>query len=251
VICHPCRHPHTASDCVDTAAGRTGTGRHCCCQHRTPPPADQHSDPVSRAVAVRPAGGVGAGVAPTGGSTAVTTPRTPRPTATVRGLDGRPLDRDTYARALAEQADPHTPREGDRVRITYGDGSTAEGRWEYLGDDVEDYGLVLDDGTLHTPRRRAVPLRTAELERLVRARAGCRGRDPEAFYPVQVCPVIDRYRAHAACAGCPVTALCRELALRIPAGAHGIWGATSERDRAALRRRRHADPRARTGGAVA
>jgi hypothetical protein len=97
----------------------------------------------------------------------------------------------------------------------------------------------------------AVPLRTAELERLVRARAGCRGRDPEAFYPVQVCPVIDRYRAHAACAGCPVTALCRELALRIPAGAHGIWGATSERDRAALRRRRHADPRARTGGAVA
>jgi hypothetical protein len=80
----------------------------------------------------------------------VTTPRAPRPTATVRDVDGRPLDRDTYARALAEQANPSTPWEGDRVRITYGDGSTAEGRWECVGGDVEDYGLVLDDGTVHT-----------------------------------------------------------------------------------------------------
>jgi hypothetical protein len=144
-------------------------------------------------------------------------------------------------------------------------GATGRPVWQVLtGDGVcryrgTDLGLAwelrdaLPGARLRCGARTAdpVPLRTAELERLVRARAGCRGRDPEAFYPVQVCPVIDRDRAHAACAGCPVTALCRELALRIPAGAHGIWGATSERDRAALRRRRHADPRARTGGAVA
>lgn len=46
---------------------------------------------------------------------------TTRPTATVQDLDGRPLDRDTYAAVLAEQADPTGPAERDRVRLTYPD----------------------------------------------------------------------------------------------------------------------------------
>ena len=79
----------------------------------------------------------------------MSTPTTARPTATVRGLDDAPLDRDHHARALADQADPDTPVEGDRVRLTYGDGSTVEGRWEYIGGDVEGYALHLDDGTVH------------------------------------------------------------------------------------------------------
>ena len=79
----------------------------------------------------------------------MSTPTTARPTATVRGLDDAPLDRDHYARALTEQAAPYTPVEGDRVRLTYGDGSTVEGRWEYIGGDVEGYALRLDDGTVH------------------------------------------------------------------------------------------------------
>lgn len=37
------------------------------------------------------------------------------------------------------------PREGDRVRLTYGDGSTVEGTWRAV--------LERDDGTLHTHTR--------------------------------------------------------------------------------------------------
>jgi hypothetical protein len=49
VICHPCRHPHQPGDCVDAVAGRTGTGRHCCCQHRTTPPQTPVPPPVGPA----------------------------------------------------------------------------------------------------------------------------------------------------------------------------------------------------------
>ena len=90
-------------------------------------------------------------------------------------------------------------------------------------------------------------LSTPVLEQRVRARAGCRDADTELFYPAlhTACEVADdhadaeREQARLLCAGCPVTAACLELALRIPAGLHGIWGATTERDRRALLRRRH------------
>ena len=90
------------------------------------------------------------------------------------------------------------------------------------------------------------------LERRVRAGAGCRGRDPEDWYPGAGTSADDVTDAHAQaerdhartlCGGCPVTAACLELALRIPAGAHGIWGATTERDRRAILRHRHAAAR--------
>jgi WhiB family redox-sensing transcriptional regulator len=90
---------------------------------------------------------------------------------------------------------------------------------------------------------------TRALEELVRGRAGCRGADTAAFYPLGAPPPggdadaharTERDRARHLCAGCPVTAACLELALRIPAGAHGIWGATTERDRRALLHRRRA-----------
>jgi WhiB family redox-sensing transcriptional regulator len=83
---------------------------------------------------------------------------------------------------------------------------------------------------------------------LVRAGAGCRGRDPENWYPgvgtsaddvTDAHAQAERDRARALCAGCPVTAACLELALRIPAGLHGIWGATTERDRRAILRHPH------------
>lgn len=72
-----------------------------------------------------------------------------RPTATVTGLDGQPLDRDEYAAVLTEQADPTGPAEGDRVRLTYGDGSTVTGEWAYVGGDVEGMALLTDDGPVH------------------------------------------------------------------------------------------------------
>ena len=95
-------------------------------------------------------------------------------------------------------------------------------------------------------------LGTRALERLVRAGAGCRGRDPEAWYPgvgTSAADVTDtharaeRDHARGLCAGCPVRPQCLELALRIPAGQHGIWGATTERDRRAILRHRHAAAR--------
>jgi WhiB family redox-sensing transcriptional regulator len=97
-----------------------------------------------------------------------------------------------------------------------------------------------------------VVLATRALERRVRAGAGCRGRDPEDWYPGVGTSADDVTDAHAQaerdhartlCAGCPVTAACLELALRIPAGLHGIWGATTERDRRAILRHRHAAAR--------
>jgi WhiB family redox-sensing transcriptional regulator len=95
-------------------------------------------------------------------------------------------------------------------------------------------------------------LGTRELERRVRAGAGCRGTDTDAFYPgvgttprdvTDTSAQAEREHARALCTGCPVTAGCLELALRIPAGAHGIWGASTERDRRLMLPRRHATRR--------
>lgn len=86
-----------------------------------------------------------------------------RPTASVQGLDRRPLDRDQYASALAEQADAAGPAEGDRVWLTYGDGSTVQGRWAFVGGDVEGMALLTDDAacTATSPARCAARSCTA------------------------------------------------------------------------------------------
>ncbi len=73
-----------------------------------------------------------------------------RPTAMIEDLDGQPLDRDEYAAMLTEQIDPTEPAEGDQVRLTYGDGSTLEGRWTFIGGDVEALAVVTEDDKVHT-----------------------------------------------------------------------------------------------------
>jgi hypothetical protein len=102
---------------------------------------------------------------------------------------------------------------------------------------------VADDRAVHL-------LSTETLDERVSAAGGCRGMDTEAWYPpvhigkgsvtAQTLRTERRYAA-AQCSGCPVTGECLELALRIPAGQYGIWGATSERDRRSLRRERVAE----------
>lgn len=77
-------------------------------------------------------------------------PRHLRPTAVIRDLDGRPWDRNAYAAHLDEQADPVGPAEGDRVQLTYDDGSTVQGTWCYVGGDVDGWAVQRDDGTVHT-----------------------------------------------------------------------------------------------------
>lgn len=75
------------------------------------------------------------------------TSRPSRPTATLVARDGGlPLDRDEYAAALAEQAEPTRAAEGDRVEVVALDGRTVEGR-RVLADELEGrYAVVGDDG---------------------------------------------------------------------------------------------------------
>lgn len=49
-VCESCCPEHTAAECVDTLAGRTGTARHCVCQHR-PRPAQPPEPTEARAAA--------------------------------------------------------------------------------------------------------------------------------------------------------------------------------------------------------
>ncbi len=94
---------------------------------------------------------------------------TTRLTAVARGADGKPLERDEYAARLAEQAHPSAPGEGDRVRLTYDDGATAIGRWEFIGGGVAAFGLLAEDGRVHTDvtsRVRREVLQRAEHSRL-------------------------------------------------------------------------------------
>lgn len=63
-----------------------------------------------------------------------------------------------------------------------------------------------------------------------RARANCRGVDPDLFFPERG---SSQREAKAVCAGCEVRAEC------LAEGLHetvGIWGGTSERERRVLRR---------------
>jgi len=98
-----------------------------------------------------------------------------RPTAVARSADGRPFERDEYAAMLAEQADPSAPGEGDRVRLCYDDGGTVTGRWEFIGGGVDAFGLLADDGRVHTDVARGV--RREVIERAERPRLALPSRD--------------------------------------------------------------------------
>jgi WhiB family redox-sensing transcriptional regulator len=65
-----------------------------------------------------------------------------------------------------------------------------------------------------------------------RARANCRGIDPQLFFPERG---EDQTNAKAVCAGCQVRLHCLVAGLDEH---HGIWGGTSERERRRLRRNR-------------
>jgi WhiB family redox-sensing transcriptional regulator len=68
-----------------------------------------------------------------------------------------------------------------------------------------------------------------------RHRAACADKDPELFYPVgENGPALAQIaQAKAVCHSCPVRAECLRWAL--DHGEEGVWGATSEDDRRALR----------------
>lgn len=63
--------------------------------------------------------------------------------------------------------------------------------------------------------------------------AACRGVDPEVFYAESGTAIL---RAKALCGGCPARAACLEWALRREE--FGVWGGTTARERAVLRRER-------------
>jgi Transcription factor WhiB len=81
----------------------------------------------------------------------------------------------------------------------------------------------------------------------------CQHKDPEDYFPIigskLAKPGGKRYieeqtKARELCAGCPVLAECRELALRTRGGRHGVWGGTSEWERINIRAARLAETRA-------
>lgn len=70
-------------------------------------------------------------------------------------------------------------------------------------------------------------------------RARCKDEDPELFFPIGTTgPAAEQIeRARAVCQGCPVRGECLEWALATGQDA-GVWGATSEDERRAMRRAR-------------
>lgn len=69
-----------------------------------------------------------------------------------------------------------------------------------------------------------------------RARAYCLSADPDIFAPETTQDAAD---AKKICGRCPVAAECLEAALALPQYEDaGIWGGTSPRDRARIRRER-------------
>lgn len=70
-----------------------------------------------------------------------------------------------------------------------------------------------------------------------RPQAACRGMDPDLFFPQRGESTAE---AKAVCAECPVSDQCLDYALSLPpvqgTVTPGIWGATSKRQREAMRR---------------
>jgi WhiB family transcriptional regulator, redox-sensing transcriptional regulator len=81
------------------------------------------------------------------------------------------------------------------------------------------------------------------------SQAACRGEDPGLFFPVGETgpPLRQVERALAVCRRCPVLATCRRYAM--DTGQQGIWGATTDDERRAMRRaaRRGSACRSMTG----
>lgn len=73
-----------------------------------------------------------------------------------------------------------------------------------------------------------------------RQRAACRDVDPELFFPLGKGLVYEHRaeQAKAVCRACPVTSDCLQWALSGPTSLEGVWGATTEDERAALIRNR-------------
>ncbi|SCL30459.1 WhiB family transcriptional regulator, redox-sensing transcriptional regulator [Micromonospora rhizosphaerae] len=74
-------------------------------------------------------------------------------------------------------------------------------------------------------------------------RAACRGIDVDVFYPLPNDGAAAE-RALRVCGRCPIRAKCRQYAVS-NREAYGIWGGMTERQRAALVRRRFADSQRR------
>lgn len=72
-------------------------------------------------------------------------------------------------------------------------------------------------------------------------RAACTASDvdPETFFPISDADTARITQAKRICADCPVQADCREYELQ--RGLQGIWGETTDAERAALRRSQAAD----------
>ena len=66
--------------------------------------------------------------------------------------------------------------------------------------------------------------------------AGCRGVDPDIFYPASE-DDDDAAEAKAVCAACPVREPCLEHALLVREK-HGVWGGLTERERRRVIRQR-------------
>jgi WhiB family redox-sensing transcriptional regulator len=71
-----------------------------------------------------------------------------------------------------------------------------------------------------------------------RSAAACRSADPDLFFPISASrPALEQAaKAKAICATCQVRRECLAFALRT-GQVHGIWGGTTEDERAAARRR--------------
>ncbi|WP_306187520.1 MULTISPECIES: WhiB family transcriptional regulator [unclassified Streptomyces] len=72
-----------------------------------------------------------------------------------------------------------------------------------------------------------------------RDHAACRGQDPDLFFPIGTTgPALAQIeQAKAMCRRCPVQERCLEWALNTDQTI-GVWGATTESERRALKRRR-------------
>jgi WhiB family redox-sensing transcriptional regulator len=67
------------------------------------------------------------------------------------------------------------------------------------------------------------------------AQAACHGVGTELFFPEKGDPLAP---AKAVCALCPVAHECLDAAIMDVDGTHGVWGATSRKERQRLRRSR-------------
>lgn len=65
--------------------------------------------------------------------------------------------------------------------------------------------------------------------------AACQDQDPELFWPISEYDTGRIEQAKEICGGCGLRAQCLQLALAT--GEQGIWGGTTENERAALRHR--------------